>query len=484
MALSRPPSSRGGAVRLSRLTKLAYGFGDAGMSASSTVINFFFLYYLTEVAGLRPAVAGAAIFAGRLYDAVTDPFEGYLSDRTVSRWGRRRPYFLFGAVPFGLTFALMFSCPRLESQVALAVFAGLAYVLHMTAYTGIGVPYTALTAELTRDYDERTSLTAYRMAFSIVFGLLAAVAPLPIVGLFRDPWAGYRAMGLAFGLFMVLPPLGVFWACREADRPGETPLSGRPKVGLGEFLGETLLTLRNRPFRAALAVYLLTWVAIDVVQAVFLYFLDHVMGLESAAEGIFGLLFVVAAASLPLWVWVSGRWDKKVAYLAGAALLGGVLVAVAFLRPGMVGAAYALAAVAGVGVSAAHVSPWSMVPDCIEYDELTTGRRREGQHYGFLTFAQKLASSGAIFLTGAVLEAAGYVAGSAQPASALAAMRLLLGPAPAAALGLAALVLLAFPVGRAEHARLLAALEARQAEGGVTAAGPAATTGAGQVRGD
>ncbi len=487
------PASPPRARKLPWFTKLAYGFGDSGMSATSTIINFYFLYYLTEVAGLRPALAGAAIFAGRFYDAVTDPFEGYLSDRTRTRWGRRRPYFLFGAVPFGLTFALMFLCPEFPSQTARMVFAGLAYILHMTAFTGIGVPYTALTAELTPDYDERTSLTAYRMVFSIVFGLVAAAAPAAIIEAFAAPKAGYAVMGLVFGGFTVLPPLVVFFACREpapaygAPPPGPAagrgPLTGRapgpgaaagqtaPASGLVDFLRETVLTLRNRPFRVAMLVFVLTWMGIDIVSAVFLYFLQYVMGMQASAEAIFATLFIVAALCLPLWVWVSERWSKKVAYAAGVGFLAAVLIGVAFLRPGMTAWVYALAALAGVGVSTAHVIPWSLIPDCVEYDELRTGRRREGQHYGFMTFAQKTASSGALFVTGLALEASGYVAGAAQPPAALAVIRALLGPVPATVFGLGLLALAFYPVDRAGHARIVAELEARRRGAGAGEAG-------------
>lgn len=469
------------APRLPLLTKLAFGFGDSGMSATSTIIGLLFLFYLTEVAGLRPALAGTAILAGRFYDAITDPFEGYLTDRTRSRWGRRRPYLLFGAVPYGISFAIMFLVPSVASQGLKTAYAAFAYILHMTAFTGIGVPYQAMTAELTQDYDERTSLTAYRMAFSIIFGLVAAVVPLVIIGAFPgSPRTGYAVMAAAFGAFTVLPPLAVFVGCREPERAGasaagaapagSTPpgsaLAGAagepPSTGFRDFLREMLLTLQNRPFRVALVVFVFTWMGMDIITAVFLYFLQYVLGMQGSAEIIFGILFTVAALCLPLWVWVSERRSKKVAYVAGISFLAAVLSCVAFLRPGMTTVVYVLVALAGVGVSTAHVIPWSMIPDCIEYDELRTGRRREGQHYGFMTFAQKVASSGAIFLTGVALEASGYVAGAVQPPAALTVMRVLLGPVPAALFVLGMVALAFYPVTRAGHAQVRAELEARR----------------------
>jgi len=459
-------------------TKLAFGFGDSGMSATSTVIGLFFLYYLTDVVGVSPGLAGAVIFLGRFYDAVMDPLEGYITDHTYTRWGRRRPFFLFWALPFGLSFFMMFACPGWTHQGWLMAFAGLAYILHMSAFTGIGVPYTALTAELTDDYDERTSLTAYRMAFSILVGLVAAVVPPLIVGAFPEAREGYRVMGAIFGAATILPPLVVFFTCREpvrprpvrpaadlaADpaRPGHSRRASRAGDTVRDLWREMLLTARNRPFRAAVLIYLFTWMAIDVLQVTFVYFLRYVMGMEAMSSIVFGLLFLTAALCLPLWVWVSERWSKKVAYAAGIGSLALVLCGVAFLRPGMVTATYALAVLAGIGLSTAHVIPWSMIPDCIEFDELRTGRRREGQHYGFMTFAQKVASSGAIFATGLTLQSAGYVAGAAQSPGTLLAIRLLLGPIPAVLLGLGLVTLVFYPVTRAGHAEVRAQLAARK----------------------
>lgn len=457
--------------RLPWFTKLAYGFGDSGLSATSTIISFFFLYYLTDVAGLRPALAGAVVLAGRLYDAITDPLEGYLSDRTRSRWGRRRPYFLFGAIPFGLTFFLMFAAPALPHPTWVTAFAAVAYILHMTAFTGIAVPYTALTAELTDDYDERTSLTAYRMAFSILIGLAAAALPWVIVGGFDQARTGFAVMAAIFGAFSVLPPLAVFFACREdaGPRPPARPEPGR--AGVRDFVRGMLLTLENRPFRFALGIYLVTWMAIDVVAAGLNYFLVYVMDLADQAFIVLGLLFVTAALCLPLWVWVSRRFSKKAAFVAGMSFMAVVLLGVAYLEPGQTTLVFVLAALAGVGLSTAHVIPWALVPDCIEYDELRTGRRREGQHYGFMTFAHKAASSAAIFGAGLALELSGYIGGApAQAESALTAIRWLIGPVPGVFIVLAMLLILRYPVSRAEHARLVTELEHRR-EAAETAVG-------------
>ena len=153
---------------LPRLTKIIYGAGDLGFSLTTTIIGAYFLFFLTDVVGISPAVAGISILIGRTWDYINDPVIGHLSDRTRSRWGRRRPFLLFGAIPFALAFMLMWYRPPFESQVALTAYYAAAYVLFDAAATFVYMPYFALTPELTDDYDERTSLTSYRMFFSIL----------------------------------------------------------------------------------------------------------------------------------------------------------------------------------------------------------------------------------------------------------------------------------------------------------------------------
>ncbi|HWT77836.1 MAG TPA: MFS transporter, partial [Candidatus Methylomirabilis sp.] len=149
-------------------TKLMYGSGDFGFACTDAMLGLLIAIYLTDVVGLRPEYAGLAIFLGRTWDYVNDPIFGYISDRTRTRWGRRRPYLLFGALPFALAFSLLWWHPPIPSQIGLAVYYAVAYALYDTAATLVYMPYYALTPELTNDYDQRTSLTTFRMIFSIL----------------------------------------------------------------------------------------------------------------------------------------------------------------------------------------------------------------------------------------------------------------------------------------------------------------------------
>ncbi|MEI8257200.1 MAG: MFS transporter, partial [Deltaproteobacteria bacterium] len=312
--------------RLSRKTRLMYGSGDLGISLTSTIIAVLFGIFLTDVVHLRPAFAAAAVFIGRTADYLNDPVIGYLSDRTRTRWGRRRPWLLFGALPFALTFALMWWIPPLTSQLALAVYYGAAYVLFDCATTAVGMPYYALTPELTLDYDERTTLTSFRMAFSLVGGMIAFSIPLMITGTMSPEHAGrVLGMGALFGLVAGAPFLLVFAGTRERPEFAE-----QPEPGLRESLRAAY---RNRPFRFAAGVFLLTWTTVDIVLTVLLYFIKYRMHLESRSTLITGTIFASALCSLPLWLTLSARWDKRRAFVLGISFWAAVQVAMVVIAP-------------------------------------------------------------------------------------------------------------------------------------------------------
>lgn len=434
------------ADRLSRRTKILYGIGDTGFSLTSTLIAVYFLLFLTDVVGLRPALAGLVMMIARQWDWINDPLIGHITDRTRSRWGRRRPFLLFGTLPFVAAFAMMWWRPPIEGQVALLVYYGAAYLLYDTAATFVYMPYFALTPELSPDYDERTSLTAYRMAFSIVGGLVAFTVPWAIVGAFCPENAERVWLtGIAFGILSGIGLLVTFAGTRE--RPGAVAASA---LSLRQSLRAAL---RNRPFLASMGVFLLTWLAVDVVQAVLLYFLRYWLQMEGQSDAIFGTIFFTALLVLPFWEWTARHTSKRIAYVVGIGFWGAVQIAMVLLRPGTPATVVlTLSALAGVGVSAAHVLPWAMIPDSVEWDEMHTGARHEGVFYSLVMLAQKAATGLALLVIGLALEWAGYVPNATvQPTAALNAIRAMTGPGPALLLCGGIAFALAYPIGREAH---------------------------------
>jgi len=227
--------------KLPTLTKIIYGFGDIGFSMTGTIIAAYFSIFLTDVIGIRPAVAAIALFIGKSWDYINDPLIGHISDRTRSRWGRRRPFLLFGALPFALSFAFLWWKPPIENQTALVVFYTLMFVIYDAANTFVGMPYFALTPELSEDYDERTELTGYRMFFSILGSLISFVVPMLIIGEMSPENSGnVFLIGLILGITSGLPSFLVFLGTRE--KPYFIKLN-RPKL-----FASLKAALKNRPF--------------------------------------------------------------------------------------------------------------------------------------------------------------------------------------------------------------------------------------------
>jgi len=444
--------------RLSTKTKLIYGSGDLGFSLTTTIVGAYFAIFLTDVVGLQPGIAAAAIFIGRTWDYFNDPLVGNLSDRTRSRWGRRRPFLLFGALPFALAFMLMWLRPAWDSQVGLAIYYAAAYVLFDTAATFVYMPYFALTPELTEVYDERTSLTTYRMVYSIVGSLLAFTIPLAMVGSFSPENAPrVLEMAILFGVLSALPLLLVFFNTREKaehQQASEFSLKASLKAAA-----------KNRPFVFSAVMFLLNWVCVDILQANLLFYLKYVILRESEADLIMASIFVTALLALPLWNWASRKFNKRLAYVAGIAFWAVVQLALITLDASVpTELVYTLCVLAGIGVGAAHVLPWSIIPDAIEWDEWQTGKRHEGMFYSLVTLAQKIASSIAIPLTLLVLQASGYVGGAAQQSlSAQTGIRLVIGPVPALLLVVGIVFALRYPLSREKHAQVVAELEVRRA---------------------
>jgi GPH family glycoside/pentoside/hexuronide:cation symporter len=468
-----------GRRRLSLLTKLVYGSGDWGMSSFGTLRQIFYAIFLTDVVGLNPLLASFAALAGVIWDAINDPLVGTLSDRTHTRWGRRRPYLLFFAIPFGLGFLLLWWAPPWESQVALMITVALAYMISDTFQSLVTVPFFTLTPEITPDYDERTTLTGYRMFFNLLASLATAVAaPIIVDSALKAGYTqqqGYLLVAALFGGLAALPFLLIFFVVREvydhdASTQARTPLK------------ETLRTAwSNIPFRFATAIYMLNWITFDLVALMLPFYLTYwiaggdllatvnLFGVELPLESaVFGLLLITAVLALPLWLWLSRRLSKRDAYIIGMSFWAVVQLIIFMVAPGQVTLVLFLAILAGLSVSTAHVLPDAIFPDVIEWDELRTRRRHEGVYYGTKNFIRKLTGAVAIFFALQVLGWFGYQAPPegatqfTQSESALNAIRWLTGPMGAILLISAIAVAWYYPLTRQRHARIRRLLEQRR----------------------
>lgn len=445
---------------LSVREKIAYGYADFGYGMAFTMVGIYLFTYLATRTVVGVALGATVVLVGKVWDAVTDPLVGSLSDRTDSRWGRRRPWLLFGAVPFGLTFVAIWLLPPGFGRWEAFAYVAFAYLLHATAYTCVAVPHAALTPELTSDYDARTALTSYRMAFGIMGVLIGGVLPILLVGGDLEQWtqAGFVRVGMICAVVMISGPLVVFFACRERHPE-------RVVRRISVFEGFRLV-LHNRPFFIALAMYLAAWVALSMTTGMFIFFFGYWLHFGDQLKYVLPLALLVAAGMLPVWVRVSARFGKRAAYIAGMSVFAAVGFSTLTLGPGSTSYVWPFAVAAGIGLSAIYVIPWSIVPDCIEYDELKTGMRREGIFYGFVTFAQKLSVAVGILILGSVLRLTTFDPAVTPSPAVLWAIQLLFGPIPACVVLAGVVAALFYPITKREHERIHAELAARARDSG------------------
>ena len=463
---------------LSFWVKLVYGTGDWSDASYGTLRQIFYAIFLTDVVGLDARLASFVALVGILWDAINDPLVGILTDRMRSRWGRRRPFLLFFAIPFGASFLLLWWAPPWHSQIALAATVTLAFMISDTFETLCEVPFSSLLPELSADYDERTTLTSFRIFFNLLASLVTAVAAPAIIdaalaaGLTQQQ--GYLIVAGIFGGLAAIPFLLIFAVVRERygamDRPQET-VSFR----------QTIRTAwSNVPFRFATLIYMLNWITFDLVALILPFYLLYwiargnmlatvsLLGVSLPLEsGVFALLLVTATAALPFWLWLSHRLGKHIAYIIGMVFWAGVQIGIFLVRPGQVNLVLWMAFLAGLSVSAAHVLPDAMFPDVIEWDELRSGRRQEGIYYGVKNFVRKLTGALAIFLALQVLGWFGYrtppegATTFMQIPVTLTAIRILIGPIGAVLLFSAVITTLFYPLTRERHARIRRLLEYR-----------------------
>ncbi|MEX2442726.1 MAG: MFS transporter [Alkalispirochaeta sp.] len=442
--------------QLSRKIKAGYGVGDLGGNLFFTMGGFYFLFYLTDVVGLAAGLAGTALMIGKIWDAVTDPVVGFLSDGTTSRFGRRRPWLFAGAwIVFG-GMVMMFYPPLGAPFVWVLV----ATLILNTGYTLINVPYGALTPDLTEDFHERTVLQGWRMSFAVVGTFIGAGVVLPLVALFGGGTGGWTAMGIVVGAIIAISPLIVVLTVREKQH---VP-SGPPRNILKSY-GEVLT---QKPFLLALIPWSLHITGVNIIQGGMLYYFRFVYQDEAAFQIALPILLGSAILWIPIWVRISRSIGKRASYNIGMSIFA-ASVLVFFLIGHLSGPviAYIIMAIAGVGFATQYVMPFSIVPDVVEYDYAENGTRREGVYYGLWTFMSKIGQAFGIALSGFVLQAFGYretVAGVIveQSEAAIIGIRLLVGPVPAFFFIMGVVVLRFYPITNDYYQQIRAKAEARR----------------------
>ncbi len=431
--------------------KLGYCAWDLSSSIFFTAGTFLLLNFLTDKVGLSAALAGVALMIGKVWDAVTDPAVGYLSDRTKTKWGRRRPWILFASIPFGLSFLWMFTDPQIgvENQTGIFLWATLSFMLLCTFYTFANVPYNSLLPDITKDFNERTEFMGYRTIFAVIGTFIGAGASVPIIKAFEmsyDKRIGYIAMGAIFGMIIAVAAITPFFAVKEPPLPEVVEKKNIFKSNMDAF--------RNKPFMLILIPWFMNSAGVAVILTMMIYYFKYIYQREELVTIAMIVLLVTTIVFVPITLFISKRFGKRNTYIAGMSIvILSLLVFSAFAHTYGVISAYIIMAFAGIGFSTHYILPWSIVPDTVDYDYAKTGIQREGIYYGLWSFVIKVGAALAGLFCGVTLSKSGYIEpisgiASLQPESALLGIRLLIGPGSAIFFLIGNIVLAFYPIDK------------------------------------
>jgi glycoside/pentoside/hexuronide:cation symporter, GPH family len=309
------------------------------------------------------------------------------------------------------------------------------------------VPYYALTSELTDDYDERSSLTTYRMIMAVPAYLIGAALTPAIVGLFALQKTGFAFIGILYG---VLAALALLISAAGIRERASTAVSAPEPSPFKSFL----VALKNKPFVWLSATYFVINIAFAFIKILMVYYIEYQLVMKNQVSLVMGLMLICVTISLPFWRWVSTRMDKGPAYALGM-LVGGLAVIITFFLPHEpTSLIYLVAVLAGFGFSAQWIFPWAMVADVADYDQAETGQQRSGMYYGVWGLATKISEALALASVGWILTGVGYVPNVEQTPQALLGIRLFFGLIPAGIIFLSLPFLFKYPVTRKSHAEV------------------------------
>ena len=418
---AQTPTAIPGASALDRNTMIAWGIGTLGPVTVLTATNALLLRFLTDKYGLAAGLAASLIALSKFYDAFADIAMGVVSDRTRSRWGRRRPYLILGAVLLAISIIVIFAPLPFASRQARIIYMGAALLFYASAYTVFNVPYMAMAGEMTTQYHQRSQLMRWRVYAVGLSIIIASAAGPKLLDWFGGGAGAYGKMALVFVPIVIGAGIVAFAGTAHA------PSTERSLVHV-PLATQIKSAASNRPFVVLILVKFITLMALGT-QSIFPFFFQRILGAPNSVLGSYffcqSAMFLVAPSG---WLWVSGRFGKKTAFMAALALslpawLSWALVAHG--EPLML--IYLRGIVIGASGSGVILMGQSMLPDTMEHDYRRTGLRREGIFAALYTTVEKLSGAIGVALVGTILGAYGYVQslGPAvvQPDSALWAIR-------------------------------------------------------------
>ncbi len=443
---------------LSLSTKASYALPSFFLAVVGIPVYVYIPKFYTDVIGVNIAFLGYILFSVRIFDAITDPVIGYLSDRTRTRVGRRRPYIAMGSVFVALAMVMLFNPPAVSANLETVWFGVCIYALFLF-WTTVVVPYESLGPEITFSYDERTSLFGWRDGFLIAGTLAAASSPAVVQWLFGLAGDAEGERSKFFWISMIYAPLLIascIW-CVMAIKELPHSQDKRPS----DIRGGLRQTVQNRPFMILLIAYTVSAIGNNLPATLILYYVEYVLQ-SKMADAFLLLYFATGILFLPAWIRMSHRTGKKIAWIASMAINTGAFIGVFFLGPGDAVIYGILVFLSGIGFGATLAIPSAIQADVIDYDELLTGERREGQYIGLWSIAKKFAAAVGIGIGLSVLGLAGYAPNTEQPAAVQLTLRILYALIPSICNMVAIAIAFAYPISSHAHADIRTAIARRK----------------------
>ena len=445
--------------RLTLKTRIGYGIGDIAICLYWSGVGLYLLYFYTDVVGISGSLAGLIYFIGMAWDAATDPFMGYIAERTRTKWGVYRPYLLFGNVPLALSFVLLFWVPPLEGS-SLFFFLLFANLLHRTCFTLVSVPFSSLTPRITSDSQERTNLTGFRMLGAQTGTNLMALLAFPIIFWVggEDESMGFIVLASVAGITAIFIHSITFITVKEPDND-----QGIERVG-GSLADAARAIGKNKPFWLVFSATLIVGITTIFFGNNLIYYTKYALDLHEHQGTILFTSGIVAFLSIPIWWIISNRLGKKITWLISSTLTLSSLILFYFYDIKTLNELLFLVAFIGFGSGAGGILFWSMLPDTIEYGEVLTGVRSESSLYGFMTFAQKGSIAIAVLILGWVLDAIGYQANQAMSEGTIDNMKIIMTLIPILGISCSLIIIYFYPIDSKMHKDLLRQLQRKKYE--------------------
>ena len=441
---------------VSNKTRAAYGIGDYAICLYWSGVGLYLLYFYTDIVGISPLLAGWIYALGIAWDAITDPFMGYMAERTRTKMGSYRPYIFYGSIPLALSFVLLFWVPPFEGTL-LFLFLLVVNLIHRTCFTIVSVPYSSLTARITDDSDERTKLTTARMLAASFGTLTVSAFGFPIVLWFGggEEALGFIYLGMVAGLTAVLIlSITVYFVKERNFEFNQSELPSFKKVSQS--------VASNYPFWIVFGSILILGSTTLMFNNNLIYFAKYYLDLHEYQGLILGVSSGVSFLVIPIWAFAALKIGKKNAWMISMIFLLIGFITFYFYPIKSLNELLIILGLIGIGNGATGILFWSMLPDTIEYGEWKSGIRTESSLYGFMTFAQKGAIAFAAVILGMALTVIGFEPNQVQTQETLDGLKSLMTWIPLAGACISFILVYFYPIDKAFHKKLIQDIEDRK----------------------